>query len=214
MSMRRYEVVFVLAPKLTEEEVKDQTETFTKVAQEKGAKVLNVDDWGKRRLAFPVKKNKEGTYVILTLEEAQADAVFELERRFRVSDNVIRHLTVRIDEDLKRAEKFETRRKQRKLQKTEAAQPEAEVTEAKAEPKEKEAAAPKSKAKKEPAESEEESPKTAAAEVTPAEEAESEEAPAEETASAEEASSDESSEEEETAEEEKKSEDAKAVEEK
>ncbi len=114
MSMRRYEVVFVLAPLLTEDEVKTQIETYSDVAAEKGAKVLQVDEWGKRRLAFPVKKNKEGIYVILTLEEGGADAVTELERRFRVSEAVIRFLTVRVDEDLKRAEKFGARRKRRK----------------------------------------------------------------------------------------------------
>lgn len=190
MSVRRYEVVFVLAPQLTEEEVKNQTETFTKVAEEKGAKVLNIDDWGKRRLAFPVKKNKEGIYVILTLEEGQADAVAELERRFRVSDNVIRHLTVRIDEDLKRAEKFAERRKQRKAQRAQAARAAAE----------------------EEAESETEEEPAKAAKAT------SRETPAEEAESSEEASGEKSSEaEEEAAEEtkeEKEPEDAKAVEEK
>ena len=114
MSMRRYEVVFVLAPQLTEDEVKTQVETYSNVAVEKGAKVLHIDEWGKRRLAFPVKKNKEGIYVILTLEEGSADAVTELERRFRVSDAIIRFLTVRVDEDLKRADKFGNRRRQRK----------------------------------------------------------------------------------------------------
>ena len=50
--MRRYEVVFVLAPTLTEEQVKGQIETYTTVAKDLGANVLDVDDWGKRRLAI------------------------------------------------------------------------------------------------------------------------------------------------------------------
>ena len=167
MSMRRYEVVFVLAPQLTEDEVKTQVETYSNVAVEKGAKVLHIDEWGKRRLAFPVKKNKEGIYVILTLEEGSADAVTELERRFRVSDAIIRFLTVRVDEDLKRADKFGNRRRQRKGLPAKPAPPVA------AEP------AAVSKTDK-PAPVAEEAP----AEEAPAEEAPAEEAPVEEVAEA------------------------------
>lgn len=111
--MRRYEVVFVLAPSLTEEEVEQLIETFSSVAKEKGAKIIEIDRWGKRRLAFPVKKHNEAYYTVLTLEESESEAVFELERRFRVSDSVIRFLSVRIDKDLKRAEKFERKREAR-----------------------------------------------------------------------------------------------------
>lgn len=112
--MRRYEVVFVLAPDLSEEEVKQSIETYSEAAQEKGADVLEVDEIGKRRLAYPIKKFHEGIYVILVIEEEAGAAVAELERRFRVTDMVIRFLTIRIDEDLKRAEKFKRRREARK----------------------------------------------------------------------------------------------------
>lgn len=112
--MRRYEVVFVLAPTLSEDEVKQQIANFSAAAEEKGATILSVDEWGKRRLAFPVKKFNDGIYVILTIEEEAAVAVNELERRFRVTDAVIRFLTVRIDEDLKRAEKFKAKREAKK----------------------------------------------------------------------------------------------------
>lgn len=114
--MRRYEVVFVLAPTLSDEEVSETAEGFAAVATEKGANVLEVDKekLGRRRLAFPVKKHTEGHYIVLTLEEEAAEAVFELERRFKVSDAVIRFLSIRIDEDLKRAEKFKDKRDARK----------------------------------------------------------------------------------------------------
>jgi small subunit ribosomal protein S6 len=108
--MRRYEVVFVLAPTLTEDEVDQMIETFSKAARDRGAEVANVDKWGKRRLAFRVGKHHEGYYTVLTLEEAGGSAVIELERRFKVTDAVIRFLTVRTDLDLKRAEKFKARR--------------------------------------------------------------------------------------------------------
>ncbi len=113
--MRRYEVVFVLAPTLTEEEADEAVETYSGVAKEMGAEVADVDKWGKRRLAFPVQKHTEGYYTVLTLVEPAGKAVTELERRFKVSDAVIRFLTVRVDEELKRAEKFEKKREARQL---------------------------------------------------------------------------------------------------
>jgi len=112
--MRRYEVVVILAPTLTEDDVEQSTETFKKAAEEKGAQITEIEQWGKRKLAYPIKRHTEGIYIILTLEELSAEAVSELERRFKVSDSVIRFLTVRVDLDLKRAEKFKARRKKKK----------------------------------------------------------------------------------------------------
>ncbi|MFQ5739261.1 MAG: 30S ribosomal protein S6, partial [Acidobacteriota bacterium] len=111
--MRRYEVVFVLAPTLSDQDVKEKIESFTQAAEEKGAKILDVNQWGRRRLAFPVKKHSEGVYTILTLEEESAKAVAELERRFKVSDAVIRFLSIRVDHSLGRAEKFKLRRQEK-----------------------------------------------------------------------------------------------------
>ncbi|MEJ2077238.1 MAG: 30S ribosomal protein S6 [Acidobacteriota bacterium] len=118
--MRRYEVVFVLAPTMTDEEVDQLVESYSTVAQEVGAEVVQVDKWGKRRLAFPVQKHNEGYYTVLTLEEDAAKSVAELERRFKVNDSVIRFLSVRIDQELKRAERFETKRERRKARKLKA----------------------------------------------------------------------------------------------
>lgn len=112
--MRRYEVVFVLAPTVNEEEVGQFVDNFKKTAEEKGATVLDVEQWGKRRLAYPVKKFNEGIYTNLIIEEDGGVAIAELERRFKVTDAVIRFLSVRVDEDLKRQEKFRARREVRK----------------------------------------------------------------------------------------------------
>ena len=119
--MRRYEVTCVLAPTLSGEEVEQAVESFKKTAEEKGATVVDVDNWGKRRLAFPVKKHKEGYYVIYTLDEEAAEAASELERRFKVTDPVIRFLTVRVDEAQKRAEKLKSQREARKKHRKAAA---------------------------------------------------------------------------------------------
>ena len=114
--MRRYEVVFVLAPTLADDEFDQQIETYVETAKEMGAEIVDIDKWGKRRFAFPVQKHNEGFYTVLTLEEDSGKAVAELERRFKVNDAVIRFLSVRVDLELKRAEKFERRKEARKKQ--------------------------------------------------------------------------------------------------
>ena len=111
--MRSYEVVFTLVPSLSEDEIEQNIATFTQAAQQEGASIVGVDKWGKRKLAYPVKKHTEGYYVVVTLEEPAAQAVRELERRFKVTDSVIRFLTVRTDLDLKRAEKAKKKKEKR-----------------------------------------------------------------------------------------------------
>ncbi len=128
--MRRYEVVFVLAPTLTEEEFDQQVESYSQVARDMGAEIVEVDKWGKRRLAFPVEKHNEGYYTVLTIDEPAGKAVAELERRFKVSDAVIRFLTVRVDLEQKRAEKFERRREARRQRKGQDRPAEAPAVEA------------------------------------------------------------------------------------
>lgn len=121
--MRRYEVVFVLAPTLTEEEVEQQVASYAEAAEQVGAQIVSIDKWGKRELAYPIKKHKEGYYTILTIEETGSAAVTELERRFKVSDLVLRFLSIRVDEELKQAKKLEERRARRRARRRTAAAP-------------------------------------------------------------------------------------------
>ncbi len=111
--MRTYEVVFVAAPTLSEDDLNALVEQMKKSAESKKGKIVKVDSWGKRPLAYPIKKFKEGYYTVFTLED-NGEAVMELERRFRVTDSVIRFLSVRVDEDLKRQQKLKTRREKKK----------------------------------------------------------------------------------------------------
>src|SRR4030095_4661221 len=101
------------------------------VVQDKNGKVIKVDNWGKKAMAYKLKRFRDGYYVILTIE-ADGAAIAELERRFRVSDFVIRFLSVRIDEDLKRSEKLKVAR-QRKIKTKRAPDPQP-ATEPQAEP--------------------------------------------------------------------------------
>ena len=71
--------------------------------------MAKIDRMGRRRLAYPIGKFNDGHYVVLTVEGTGAE-IAEVERRMRVTDAVIRYITIRIDEDLKRAEKFRARR--------------------------------------------------------------------------------------------------------
>lgn len=107
--MRVYEVLFIVAPNTEEGDTETLITQLSDVITNQGATVTKVDRIGRRRLAYPIGKFNEGYYVVLTVEGTGAE-IAEVERRMRVSDAVIRYITIRIDEDLKRAEKFRARR--------------------------------------------------------------------------------------------------------
>src|ERR1051326_3297859 len=110
--MRIYEELFIVKPDAPDEEVDQFVETLRTQLTTAGAVVDKVDKWGKRRLAYRVDKYREGTYVLLQFT-AEPGTVKELERRLRVSDVVLKFLTVRIDENLKRLEKRKKARDKR-----------------------------------------------------------------------------------------------------
>ena len=107
--MRLYEATFIADPNMIETDVDAFIQQMEKVVEGKNAKCTKVDRWGKRTLAFHVGKFREGHVVIMTIE-GHGDAILELERRFKVTDFIIRYLTVRIDADLKRQEKLKAKR--------------------------------------------------------------------------------------------------------
>jgi len=101
---RIYEELFIIKPDAPDEEVDQFVETLRTQLTTAGATVDKVDKWGKRRLAYRVDKYREGAYVLFQFT-SEPTAVKELERRLRVSDVVLKFLTVRIDQSLKRLEK-------------------------------------------------------------------------------------------------------------
>jgi small subunit ribosomal protein S6 len=107
--MRIYEELFILRPDATEEEIEPFIEQMKQVITSAGGVVDKVDKWGIRKLAYRVAKRQEGYYVLLQVT-SEPEAVKEMERRMRVSDLVLKSITVRIDERLKKIEK---RRKER-----------------------------------------------------------------------------------------------------
>jgi small subunit ribosomal protein S6 len=110
--VRNYEVVFIAAPTLTSEELDGFINHAQTVVESKNGKVVKVDNWGKKSLAYKIKRFREGYYVVLSIE-GEGGAIAELERRFRVTDYIIRFISVRIDEDLKRSEKIKNARRKK-----------------------------------------------------------------------------------------------------
>ena len=98
--MSQYEVTFILADKVDEAGVKSNIETFKGVVEKEGATVTKVDNWGKKTLAYEINDNRKGTYVLFEIE-GDGSFVKELERKFRLSEDVIRYLTVKKKENKK-----------------------------------------------------------------------------------------------------------------
>lgn len=105
--MRTYEVLFILSPQVPEEEAKTLADEFKRVAESTGATLKNEEAWGRRRLAYPIQKFNEGVYHLFVFESE--NSLSELDRRMRNSDRILRHMIVRTDEDLKRADKLAKR---------------------------------------------------------------------------------------------------------
>jgi small subunit ribosomal protein S6 len=120
--VRNYEVVFVAAPTLTSEELDGFINHIQTVVEGKNGKVVKVDNWGKKSLAYKIKKFREAYYVVLSIQGDGA-TIAEIERRFRVTDYIVRFISVRIDEDVKRSDKIKAAR-QKKGAKTGSKRPE------------------------------------------------------------------------------------------
>ena len=114
--MRIYEELFIVRPDAPDEELDPVIEQLRNVITHAGGTLDRVEKWGVRKLAYRVAKHDEGQYILLQFT-AKAETVKELERRLRVSDLVLKFLTVRIDEKLKRLEKRKKAREKRALRK-------------------------------------------------------------------------------------------------
>jgi small subunit ribosomal protein S6 len=106
---RLYELLFIADPNLGEPEVDTLTTLIQGYAEKEGGKVQKAEKWGKKRLAYLIGKHREGSYVLLTIE-GKPTLVKEMERRIRVTDGVIKFITVRVDEELKKAERRKAKR--------------------------------------------------------------------------------------------------------
>jgi small subunit ribosomal protein S6 len=119
--MRVYEELFIVRANATEEEIKPLLDQLKQQITKGGGAVEKEDNWGVRRLAYRVKKQNEGQYILLVFT-ASPETVKELERRLRVSDIVLKFITVRIDEKMKKVEKRRKAREKRAARKPQVAQ--------------------------------------------------------------------------------------------
>jgi small subunit ribosomal protein S6 len=110
---RTYELMFIVRPDMTDEDLDKLISTLQSVVPASGGTVVKVDKMGKRRLAYTVRRFHDGLYVLMVVEGGGA-AIHELERRLRVTEPVIKFLTVRIDEEQKRLAKIKALRDARK----------------------------------------------------------------------------------------------------
>ena len=110
-TVRQYELIYITPPEATEEALAELHQQVAAVTDRFGATIEKTENWGRRKLAYEIAGHREGVYVLEVIN-GPAPMVAELDRRLRVFDNVIRHLVVRVDEELAVAERAKTRRKE------------------------------------------------------------------------------------------------------
>src|ERR1700740_2970345 len=110
---RNYELLFIVRPDMTEEDLDKLISTLQSVVPPSGGTVVRIDKMGKRRLAYTVRRFHDGIYVLMVVEGG-GPLMHELERRLRVTEPVIKFLTVRVDEEQKRLAKIKALRDAKK----------------------------------------------------------------------------------------------------
>jgi small subunit ribosomal protein S6 len=96
INIRTYESIFILRPSLTDEEVEKAIAKMKGVIERSGGEVLNTENWKKRRLAYPVEKEKKGVYIVLQFK-GDGKLINELERAYKIDDSVIKYLSIKLD---------------------------------------------------------------------------------------------------------------------
>jgi small subunit ribosomal protein S6 len=97
--MRRYESVIILDPDLPDDDIQAFTNRYTELIRSYGGDVIKVDDWGLKRLAYLVKKREKGRYVFFDYAGVP-ELIHEMERQFKISEEVIKFLSIKLDQDL------------------------------------------------------------------------------------------------------------------
>jgi small subunit ribosomal protein S6 len=107
---RQYELIYILTPDATEQEATDVHAQVEASVSRFGGELVKTENWGRRKMAYMIGPHKEGVYV-LELINGSGDLMKELERRLRVNERVLRYQVVRVDEELRAAERARARRK-------------------------------------------------------------------------------------------------------
>ncbi|MCC7035124.1 MAG: 30S ribosomal protein S6 [Acidobacteria bacterium] len=111
MSARTYELIYILKPEATEQEVADLQAQVEGIVQRLGGSIEKTEPWGRRKLAYEIGKHKEGFYVLHVIQ-GSGELMKEIDRRLKVTEGLIRHLVVRVDERQQVAERARTKRQE------------------------------------------------------------------------------------------------------
>src|SRR5712671_3785890 len=107
--LRKYEVLFIVDPGADDDEVAKITDMYKQIITDQGGVITKAETLGRRQLAYEILKKREGIYVDIELDGSGKE-IAELERRMRVNDRILRYLTVRLDLERRRADKFKDKR--------------------------------------------------------------------------------------------------------
>ena len=102
---RNYEIGFVIDPEATEEDVKKVIDSVVEIVKKAGGNIENVDEWGRRRLGYPIRGHNEGIYTFITAD-VQGTVFFDIERRLKLSEKVMRFIVYRLDDKMKKANRL------------------------------------------------------------------------------------------------------------
>jgi len=109
MADRQYELVYILPPDTTEQQVTELHQQIEAVVSRMNGQIEKTENWGRRKLAYEIAHHKEGVYVLEVIN-GSGELMKELDRRLRVMDLVVRHMTVRVDEEKKVVDRTRTKR--------------------------------------------------------------------------------------------------------
>jgi small subunit ribosomal protein S6 len=113
--MRRYELIFIVQPELSEEEVKAITDRYLQIITAQKGTIIKTEDWGKRRLAYDIKKQSKGNYILVDFY-GQGSMIQEIERNLKIDDNILKFITVKTRDPFNPESLEEERKKEQLLQ--------------------------------------------------------------------------------------------------
>jgi len=96
--LNKYESIYIINPAVEEQGIKELVEKFNTLIESEGGKVSETQEWGLRRLAYPIQKKEQGYYVLVNFE-ANPESIVELERVYKITDSVLKFITIRKDEE-------------------------------------------------------------------------------------------------------------------
>ena len=96
--LNKYESIYIINPEVEEQGIKELVEKFNTLIETEGGKVSETQEWGLKRLAYPIHKKEQGYYVLVNFE-AKPESIVELERVYKITDSVMKFITIRKDEE-------------------------------------------------------------------------------------------------------------------